>query len=105
MDCSCLYLVFKNNNFFHYTCNSPPGADNIRILRVVVREDFTMSRCEILLKDIKIVIDKLNRLSKKSVDIISPKKNGWALYKDISMASKDFRTPEQVKKGRTHGIC
>lgn len=56
--------------------------------------------------DVKIVIDKLDRLDKKAVDIISSNKSGWALYKNIAMAKDHLKAGSKSREeDRVHGIC
>ncbi|KAL8936780.1 MAG: hypothetical protein Q9211_004023, partial [Gyalolechia sp. 1 TL-2023] len=45
-----------------------PHSENLKLMRVVVREDFSRSRCDALVKDIKLAIETLNGMDKKSID-------------------------------------
>lgn len=44
-----------------------PKTENFKMLRVVVREDFSRSRCESLIKDIKLCMQLLEKMDKDSV--------------------------------------
>ncbi|RAL67364.1 hypothetical protein DID88_008119 [Monilinia fructigena] len=44
-----------------------PKTENLKMLRVVVREDFTKSRCDQLLNDIKLTCGVLDQMDKESV--------------------------------------
>ena len=45
-----------------------PHSEKLKLMRVVVREDFSRSRCDTLVKDIKLAVDTLNEMDKKTVD-------------------------------------
>lgn len=44
-----------------------PKTENLKMLRVVVREDFTRSRCESLIKDVKLCMQLLEKMDKDAV--------------------------------------
>ncbi|KAJ3206122.1 hypothetical protein HK099_000621 [Clydaea vesicula] len=83
-----------------YTC--PPSAESINILRVVVREDFSKSRCNLFLKDIAAVVKYLETLEKSSLKVIRTHtmsaKDRWGLVKNV------FKI-KAAHKISTHGIC
>jgi glutamate decarboxylase len=39
-----------------------PHSEKLKLMRVVVREDFTRSRCDSLVQDFKLALDTLNKL-------------------------------------------
>ncbi|KAL9597238.1 MAG: hypothetical protein Q9219_005281 [cf. Caloplaca sp. 3 TL-2023] len=45
-----------------------PHSENLKLMRVVVREDFSRSRCDVLVKDIKLAVETLNKMDKKSIE-------------------------------------
>lgn len=45
-----------------------PHSEKLKLMRVVVREDFSRSRCDALIKDIKLARDTLNKMDKGSVE-------------------------------------
>ncbi|KAI9789539.1 MAG: hypothetical protein M1816_005946 [Peltula sp. TS41687] len=45
-----------------------PHAETMKLLRVVVREDFSLSRCDQLVTDIKTAIETLDGMDKKSIE-------------------------------------
>lgn len=45
-----------------------PHSEKLKLMRVVVREDFSRSRCDTLIKDIKLAVDTLNSMDKETVD-------------------------------------
>lgn len=45
-----------------------PHSENLKLMRVVVREDFTRSRCDSLVKDIKLALQTLNDTDRETID-------------------------------------
>ncbi|KAF4121674.1 glutamate decarboxylase [Geosmithia morbida] len=91
-----------------------PKTDELKMLRVVVREDFSRSKCDILLADIKLCQEQLVSLNRDAL-----KAQDDFIKKHISahgrLASfnkhhshhtyKDEKHSLQGKTGKTHGIC
>ena len=44
-----------------------PHSEKLKLMRVVVREDFSHSRCNALIKDFKLALDTLNAMDAKAV--------------------------------------
>lgn len=44
-----------------------PHTNDLKMLRVVVREDFTKNRCDSLIKDIKLCTEVLNDMDRESI--------------------------------------
>ena len=112
-----------------------PHANNLKMLRVVVREDFTRNRCDSLIEDIRSSITSLENMDRETVkaqqDFIhrhctksgrvqnsnSKFSVGLSFYHDfeISIHSKalycansrlkDEKHSLQGKTGKTHAIC
>ena len=45
-----------------------PDAGKLKMMRVVVREDFSRSRCDALVMDIKMAVESLSKMDKKTID-------------------------------------
>jgi glutamate decarboxylase len=45
-----------------------PHSEKMKMLRVVVREDFTKSRCDALLADFKLALQHLDSLDAKKIE-------------------------------------
>ncbi|KAL8943228.1 MAG: hypothetical protein Q9216_001216 [Gyalolechia sp. 2 TL-2023] len=45
-----------------------PHSEDLKIMRVVIREDMSRSRCDTLVKDIKLAVETLNSMDKKSIE-------------------------------------
>jgi glutamate decarboxylase len=90
-----------------------PHSEKMKMLRVVVREDFTKSRCDALLSDFKLALQTLDKLDAKKIEehrqhsfamrrrstIISP------IYKKKATDHFDEDHSLQAKSGKTHAVC
>ena len=45
-----------------------PHSEKLKLMRVVVREDFSRARCDTLVKDIKMAVQTLSAMDKKTVE-------------------------------------
>ncbi|KAL8759399.1 MAG: hypothetical protein Q9184_003642 [Pyrenodesmia sp. 2 TL-2023] len=45
-----------------------PHSESLKLMRVVVREDFSRSRCDTLVKDFKLALQTLDEMDKKTID-------------------------------------
>jgi glutamate decarboxylase len=45
-----------------------PKTNNLKMLRIVVREDFSRSKCELLLADVKLCVGLLKEMDKESLE-------------------------------------
>jgi len=48
--------------------NLPPSVENMKLMRVVVREDFSRSRCDSLIQDIKYAFNALKEMDSKNIE-------------------------------------
>jgi len=90
-----------------------PHSEKMKMLRVVVREDFTKSRCDALLADFKLALSTLDKLDAKKIEehrqhafemrrrstIISP------IFKKKATDHFDEDHSLQAKTGKTHAVC
>ncbi|RDW85831.1 putative glutamate decarboxylase [Coleophoma crateriformis] len=86
-----------------------PKTDNLKMLRVVVREDFSKSRCDQLLGDIKLCMGVLDQMDKDAI-----KKHQELVKNHISHSGRATHNHEsyrneqhslQGKHGKTHAVC
>lgn len=86
-----------------------PNTENLKMLRVVVREDFSKSRCDQLLCDIKIcmqVLDDMDRETLKSNQkYIHDHATHVGKARHNHQAYKGEKHSLQGKTGKTHAIC
>ncbi|KFX94376.1 hypothetical protein O988_06341 [Pseudogymnoascus sp. VKM F-3808] len=89
-----------------------PKTDEMKMLRVVIREDFSRSRCEQLICDMKLSLGLLEEMDKKMLqeytDYIT-RKRAHAVQKPEGQSQHDVYKDEdhslQGTTGKTHGIC
>ncbi|KAI0860286.1 glutamate decarboxylase [Xylaria cubensis] len=87
-----------------------PHTDNLKMLRVVVREDFTKNRCDALLCDIKLCQGLLEQMDKES---IKAQEEYLLKHTVVNSAEATHNHPKfrkerhsiQGKHGKTHAIC
>ncbi|KAK2055777.1 glutamate decarboxylase [Colletotrichum caudatum] len=86
-----------------------PKTDDLKMLRVVVREDFSKSRCDALIADIKLCMDLLEKMDSASV-----RRQQEFIHKHHLRSSKASHNHPKFKKekhsiqgkhGKTHAIC
>lgn len=86
-----------------------PKTNDLKMLRVVVREDFSKSRCDQLIQDIKLCMGVLEDMDageiKKHQD--ATKRHAVNAWKSLHN-HKDYKNEKhslQGKTGKTHAIC
>ncbi|KAF4911831.1 Glutamate decarboxylase 4 [Colletotrichum viniferum] len=86
-----------------------PKTNDLKMLRVVVREDFSKSRCDMLITDIKLCMGLLEQMDQESI-----KRQQDFIHKHHLTSTKSshnhpkFRKEKhslQGKTGKTHAIC
>ncbi|KAE8330371.1 pyridoxal phosphate-dependent transferase [Aspergillus sergii] len=86
-----------------------PNSNNLKLMRVVVREDFTKSRCDSLLSDIKLGLKTLGDMDKAMLDKYTQHVRTHATHSHKSKHNHPHYKGEthslQGKHGKTHGIC
>ncbi|TVY56485.1 Glutamate decarboxylase [Lachnellula suecica] len=86
-----------------------PHTDDLKMLRVVVREDFSKSRCDQLLSDIKLCLGILDKMNPKEIEQHSKHVNAHATHSGKSKHNhahyKNEKHSLQGKTGKTHAIC
>lgn len=85
-----------------------PNASDLRMLRIVLREDFTRSRCDVFLRDLKAAITHLDSLHPKDVERerdAHKSRQGSRQSKSGQKHGHKDRHSLQGKHGKSHGIC
>ena len=86
-----------------------PHSEKLKLMRVVVREDFSRPRCDTLLADIKLALEALDHMNKDSVDrhMAHTKKHvhntGKKSHNDKRFVGEKHSL--QGKTGKTHAVC
>lgn len=86
-----------------------PHSEKMKLMRVVVREDFSRGRCDALIKDFKLVLDELRKVDaktqKKHQDkMVRSTLSRWQ-FKGGNDHGKDEEHSLQGKHDKTHPIC
>ncbi|EPE29920.1 PLP-dependent transferase [Glarea lozoyensis ATCC 20868] len=86
-----------------------PHTNDLKMLRVVVREDFSKSRCDQLLDDIKLcqgVLDKMDKDEiKKHNDFIRLNQSHSGRRQNVHPHYRNEKHSLQGKTGKTHAAC
>lgn len=89
-----------------------PHSDQLKLMRVVVREDFSKSRCDALINDIKFAVQNLDKMDKKKLaeheehiqrNVINNWKTG--ARRRMSSVYNGEEHSLQGKHGKTHAVC
>ncbi|CDZ98857.1 glutamate decarboxylase [Phaffia rhodozyma] len=86
-----------------------PGADKMKLLRVVCRSDFSKARAERLIRDINATCEHLDTLDKKTIDQNMDKRSAdqKQAHTDRSAVhgKGDKEDSLMGKHGKTHAVC
>ena len=86
-----------------------PHSEKLKLMRVVVREDFSRARCDTLINDIKLSLETLKDMDAESVEQHKNhvKNHGTASGKSKHNHPryKNEKHSLQGKHGKTHAIC
>ncbi|KAL3490157.1 pyridoxal phosphate-dependent transferase [Aspergillus germanicus] len=86
-----------------------PNSNSLKLMRVVVREDFTMSRCDTLLADVKLALKSLGDMDKAMLERytshVQRHSTNSHKAKHTHPHYKDEKHSLQGKTGKTHGVC
>ncbi|RCI02687.1 hypothetical protein CU098_012033 [Rhizopus stolonifer] len=90
-----------------------PNMQHLKLLRVVVREDFTRNRCDLLLRDINAAIKTLDEWDKKESDNHRQTRQTSARHNHHASvgrtkrqrAEEESKDYEQNKKKEAPGVC
>jgi glutamate decarboxylase len=86
-----------------------PNSEELKLLRVVVREDFSKSRCDQLLADFKLCVQVLDDMDAKQI-----KERESYVQQHVSHSHKEKHGHQHYKKekhslqgktGKTHAVC
>lgn len=87
-----------------------PHANKLKMMRVVIREDFSRSRCDSLVSDIQLALQELIKLDEKNgLDAYQNHiqahhaKSGKTKHMNTHFANEKHSL--QGKHGKTHAVC
>ncbi|KAL4757575.1 glutamate decarboxylase [Aspergillus foveolatus] len=86
-----------------------PNSNNMKLMRVVVREDFSMSRCDQLLSDIKLALKSLREMDQAMVERYTQHVRSHTTKSHRAKHTHPHYKNEthslQGRTGKTHGVC
>ncbi|KAJ6095093.1 hypothetical protein N7467_002606 [Penicillium canescens] len=82
-----------------------PHCDKLKMLRMVIREDFSMARADSLLEDFKLAIQTLDAMDQALIAKYQIHKRAPRHRHDTHSHYKDEKHSLQGKTGKTHGVC
>lgn len=86
-----------------------PKTNHLKMLRVVVREDFSKNRCDGLINDFKLCLDLLEEMDRKSIlkqqEFIHQHHTASGKAKHNHPHFRKEKHSLQGKTGKTHAIC
>ncbi|KAF2120306.1 pyridoxal phosphate-dependent transferase [Lophiotrema nucula] len=90
-----------------------PHSEKMKLMRIVVREDFTRSRCDALITDFKLAIEVLDSMDAKKIE--ERKQHATQLARRGTIVGKIQKMPTvnhfeddhslQAKEGKSHAVC
>ncbi|KAL0259674.1 hypothetical protein SLS55_005411 [Diplodia seriata] len=87
-----------------------PHSEKLKLMRVVVREDFTRSRCDALIQDFKLALQTLDKMDAKRIEQHKEhvKQHTGKLARRWTLNNDHYTDEEhslQGKSGKTHAVC
>ncbi|EMC92335.1 hypothetical protein BAUCODRAFT_38384 [Baudoinia panamericana UAMH 10762] len=86
-----------------------PHANSLKMMRVVVREDFSRSRCDALIQDIKLAYDELSKMDEHKLEQHKEHRRAHGTrtgrHRNINTHFTDETHSLQGKHGKTHAVC
>ncbi|EKG12482.1 Pyridoxal phosphate-dependent decarboxylase [Macrophomina phaseolina MS6] len=87
-----------------------PHSEKLKLMRVVVREDFSRSRCDALIQDFKLALQVLDKMEPKRIEEHKEHvaKHASKISRHRTMTNQHFTDEEhslQGKTGKTHAVC
>ena len=86
-----------------------PHSEKLKLMRVVVREDFSRARCDTLIQDIKMSLDVLKEMDRETIaqhtEHVKHNSTASGKSKHNHPAYKNEKHSLQGKTGKTHAIC
>ena len=87
-----------------------PHSESLRMMRVVVREDFSRSRCDALISDLKLALHELAKMDEKKllkhyVDHMKAHGSRSGKAEGMNQHFTDEKHSLSGKHGKTHAVC
>ncbi|KAI5299673.1 hypothetical protein KEM55_001879 [Ascosphaera atra] len=86
-----------------------PHSEKLKLMRIVVREDFSRNRCHALLADIRMGLEVLERMDRDMVQKYSSHRRGFSFASHRRNSSNPMYVEDhhslQGKTGKSHPVC
>ncbi|KAG9720995.1 hypothetical protein KCU73_g14378, partial [Aureobasidium melanogenum] len=86
-----------------------PHSEGLKMMRVVVREDFSRSRCDALIADLKLAMETLGKMDEQKIkehkEHIAKHGTSTGRSKKMNQHFTDEKHSLQGKTGKTHAVC
>jgi glutamate decarboxylase len=86
-----------------------PHSESLKMMRVVVREDFSRSRCDALIADLKLAVQELSKMDEQRLEQHTEhlKAHGsrTGRHKGMNQHFTDEKHSLRGKHGKTHAVC
>ncbi|KAL1868210.1 hypothetical protein Plec18167_008405 [Paecilomyces lecythidis] len=86
-----------------------PHSEKLKLMRVVVREDFTKARCDSLVQDFKLALQVLNDMDKANIERYKEHMSHHVKHPRKTTQTHNHYKGEkhslQGKTGKTHAVC
>lgn len=86
-----------------------PDAGDLRMMRVVVREDFSRSRCDALIADLRLALQELSKMDEKKLQLhvehIKNHGRRGRKHKHVNDHYSDEKHSLKGKHGKSHAVC
>ncbi|KAL8694930.1 MAG: hypothetical protein Q9218_000501 [Villophora microphyllina] len=85
-----------------------PHSESLKLMRVVVREDFSRARCDTLVKDIKLALQTLNDMDKKAIEHHKEHVKKNTAHSKSTPNHPHYHNEKhslQGKHGKSHPVC
>ncbi|KAK5163490.1 uncharacterized protein LTR77_010672 [Saxophila tyrrhenica] len=86
-----------------------PHSETMKMMRIVVREDFSRSRCDALVADLQMAVHELTKMDDKKLEQHAEHMKGHGLKngrrKGMNQHYTDEKHSLQGKHGKSHAVC
>ena len=86
-----------------------PHSETLKMMRVVVREDFSKSRCDALVCDLAMAVKELSKLDDKGLEVHEHHMKAHGAksgrHKGMNQHFNDEKHSLRGKHGKTHAVC
>lgn len=86
-----------------------PHSEAMKLMRVVVREDFSRSRCDALIADLQMAVHELSKMDEKKLEMHDEHMKSHGVktgkHKNMNQQFADEKHSLRGKHKKTHAVC